>query len=140
MNQDRCRGQTKEGKQCESPFVDKDGYCPAHGPDGTQRMRDRGQKGGDATRRRFSGAGLSADRLGSLETISDAQRWFRLIAQAVGERELSYSEGQSMTSSIREWVKAEDARVASEDLAALKAQIAEVRDGLKGNPKLEVVP
>ncbi len=70
-----------------------------------------------------------------------------------------------MTSSIREWVKAEDARVAndandagaiveaaqrptmrfvavktSEDLAALKAQIAEVRDGLKGNPKLEVVP
>ncbi len=45
MNQDRCRGQTKEGKQCESPFVDKDGYCPAHGPDGTQRDAGQGPKG-----------------------------------------------------------------------------------------------
>ena len=127
MDQDRCRGRTKEGKQCESPFVDKDGYCPAHGPDGTQRMRTRGQKGGDATRRRFSGAGLSADRLGPLDTLRDAKRWLQLIAEAVGERQLSYSEGQSMTGAVREWIKAEDARLRAEDLHELQAQVADLK-------------
>ena len=63
-----CKGLTKAGSGCKSPFVDRDGYCPAHAPDGAARMRHRGQKGGDATRRRFSGAGLSPDRLGPLES------------------------------------------------------------------------
>ena len=123
-----CKGKTKAGKDCQSPIVDRDGYCPAHGPDGTARMRQRGKRGGDATRRRFSGAGLSADCLGTLKSISDAQRWLRLISQAVGQRQLTHSEGQAMTAGVREWLKAEDSRLRAEDLAELQAQVKRLKN------------
>ena len=45
------------------------------------------------------------------------RRWLRLIAQAVGEREISHSEGQSMTSAVGEWVRVGQGRVASEGVA-----------------------
>ena len=40
---------------------------------------------------------------------------------------------------MREWVKADSARVASEDLAELRNQIDEVREGMKSRGGLEVV-
>lgn len=132
MNSQTCRGMTKAGKPCQSPFVDRDGFCPAHGVDGTARMRQRGQKGGDATRRKHSGAGLSAKHLGPLETIQDALRWLWLIAQAVGERELTHSEGAAMTSAVREWVRADGERLKVEDLQELREQVADLkRHGLR---------
>ena len=121
------RGKTRAGKPCKSPVVDRDGFCPSHGPDGTARMRHRGQKGGAATKARYRGNGLPRDRLGPLETIQDAQRWLRMIAEAVGSREITHSEGQSMTTAVREWVRAEGERLKAEDLAALQEQVAELR-------------
>lgn len=123
----RCRGTTKDGKPCRSPFVDRDGLCPAHGVDGTLRMRHRGQKGGTVTRQRYSGAGLPRDRLGALKTVEDAQRWLRLIAEAVGARELSHSEGSGMVQSVKAWLSAEDLRLRGEDLSELRNQISEIR-------------
>ena len=57
MTKETCKGKTKAGKPCRSPIVDADGYCPAHGVDGTARMRQRGAKGGDATRKTFQWCG-----------------------------------------------------------------------------------
>jgi hypothetical protein len=128
MSEDRpCRGRTKAGKPCKSPFVNADGFCPAHGPDGAQRMRARGRRGAQTTKLRYSGAGLPRDRLGTLETIQDAQRWLRLIAEAVGARELSHSEGSAMTTAVRAWISSEDTRLRAEDLQELREQLAEIR-------------
>lgn len=129
----RCKGVTKAGKPCQSPFVDRDGYCPAHGTDGSARMRHRGQKGGTVTGQRWSGAGLPRDRLGPLETVTDAQRWLRLIAEGVGARELTHSEGGSMVQSVRAWMLAEDLRLRGEDLSELRKQVAELRKQGKGS-------
>ncbi len=139
----RCKAKNAKGDLCGAPesMVDPvTGLCPSHVPGAKKRLSEIGHRGGEATKRKFGGRGLPRDALGPLESIHDAQRWLRLIAQAVGERMLTHSEGQSMTAAVREWVKAEDARVASEDLATLKAQISEVREGIKGTRKLEVIP
>ena len=122
----RCKAKNAKGDLCGAPesMVDPvTGLCPSHVPGAKERLSEIGHRGGEATKRKFGGRGLPRDALGPLETIKDAQRWLRLIAQAVGER-----------------IKAEDARVASEDLATLKAQISEVSEGIKGTRKLEVIP
>ena len=126
----KCQALTAKGKPCASPsrLVDPDtGLCGAHDPAKTERLKEAARKGGNATALRFKPSGLSSDRLGPLETIHDAQRWLRLIAGAVGARQLTHSEGQSMTASVREWVKAESERLKVEDLEELRAQVAELK-------------
>lgn len=127
MSRETCKGQTKAGKPCKSPFVDEEGYCPAHAPGGTATMRERGRKGAQTTKARYKGRGLHRDQLGCLESIEDAQRWLRMIAQAVGAREITHNEGAAMTSTVRAWLSAEDSRLRAEDLAELQGQIAELR-------------
>lgn len=131
-----CKGRTKRGEPCKSPFVDADGYCPAHTANGAARMRARGRKGAEKTNARRRREGLPPDRLGSLETPADAQRWLRLIAEAVGALALTHAEGSTMTSAVRAWLAAEDARLRSEDLAELQRQVAELKRGRR----LEAMP
>ena len=126
----KCDHRYEDGTSCRSPeaFVDPDtGLCRQHGPGAAERMAEQGRKGALATKKRFGGISLPSDRLGPLETIHDAQRWLRLIAGAVGARQLTHSEGQSMTVSVREWVKAESERLKVEDLEELRAQVAELQ-------------
>lgn len=127
-----CKGTTTKGDPCGAPasMVDPEtGFCPSHQPGARERLVEQGKKGAEATRRRFSGGGLSAERLGELRTLEDAQRWLQEIARAVGAREITHGEGQAMTAAVREWIKGEDARLRSEELAALQEQVAELRRG-----------
>ena len=125
-----CKAKNAHGAPCGAPesLVDPaTGFCPSHGPGASQRMVEIGRKGAEATKRKYAGGGLPSEHLGSLETIRDAQRWLRMIAEAVGERRLTYSEGQSMTAAVREWIKAEDARLRAEDLQELQAEVADLK-------------
>ena len=134
----RCRGITAKGELCRAPASMVDpmtDFCPSHAPGSAERLRAQGKRGGEATRRRFQSAGLPAERLGSLDCVEDALRWLEEIAKAVGARELSASEGQTMTGAVREWIKGEDVRLRARDLRDLQAQIRE----LKGKANMRVV-
>lgn len=133
-----CSGTTAKGEPCRAPeaLVDPfSKYCPVHTPGAAERLREIGKRGGEASAKRFKAAGLSSIELGELQTIEDAQRWFRLIAQAVGERKLTHSEGASMTRAVEAWSKSEDVRLRSQDLRELQMKVRE----LQGKRALERV-
>lgn len=134
----RCRGQNVDGSDCGAPpkLVDPfSGYCHSHDPDREEERRERSRKGGQTTARRFRSRGLTAEDLGPMETPADAQRILHRIAVGVGSREITHGEGQAMTAAVREWLKATDLRLRSENLRALEDQIRE----LKGKKRMEVV-
>jgi len=126
----RCKGTTSSGDPCAAPagFVDpSSGYCASHDPEMREMLREAGRRGGRATAKRFRGSGLPAEELGDLQTVEDAQRWLRLIAQAVGERRITHSEGSSMTGAVKAWIRSEDTRLRAADLQELQEQIAELK-------------
>lgn len=134
----RCRGITAKGEACRAPAAMVDPttrFCRSHAPGASERLREQGKRGGEATRRRFRGSGLPSEELGDLDTVEDAQRWLRLTAQAVGERRLTHSEGASMVRAVEAWMKCEDVRLRAQDLRDVQAQIEQ----LKGKAKMEVV-
>lgn len=125
----RCQAARADGHPCGAPshLVDPStGLCPSHAPGASERLSEAGRKGAEATARKLRGAGLPAEELGPLETVEDAQRWLRLIAQAVGERRLSHSEGTSMTRAVKAWIDTEDVRLRARDLRDLQDQLAEL--------------
>jgi hypothetical protein len=85
------------------------------------------------------GKGLDPVALRALETVRDAQRWLRAIAEGVVTGKLKPQEGMTGVRALEAWLKAEQDRVAADDLAELRAQLAEVREGLKTNRTMEVV-
>jgi len=90
-------------------------------------LREAGRRGGKTTAKRFKSPGLPAEELGPLDTVEDAQRWLKRIAQAVGERRLTHSEGATMTRAVKAWIQSEDTRLRASDLQELQEQIAELK-------------
>lgn len=99
-------------------------------------MKLRAHQGG---MKAHHGKGLDAEALGSLETVRDAQRWLRMIAEGVVTGKLKPQEGTTGVRALEAWLKAEQDRVAADDLTELREQLAEVRESLKANKKMEVV-
>jgi hypothetical protein len=100
-----CAGTNAAGEPCKSTFVQKDGFCTAHGPDGLNAMRERGRKGARALRT----PGLKTGELGPLASHADAERWLQVIVTAVGESRLTHNSGSAMFRGIDTWLRAQDA-------------------------------
>jgi len=132
MSDQTCSGTTKNGQPCRSTFlVSGSDRCAAHAPNGSEVMAARGRKGAAASRTRMEGAGLPSGTLGDL----NAQRWLKLIAQAVGDRNLTHSEGQAMTAAVREWVKAEGDRLKEGDLEYVKDTVSRIKVAASGGKR-----
>ena len=122
----KCQGVGLDGSPCGAPpsLVDPlSGYCYSHDPNREEERKESSRRGGQSTARRFRPPGLTPEELGPLKTVQDAQKWLRLIAEAVGGRAISHSEGTSMTSAVREWLKAEDTRLRAEELKELQEEV-----------------
>ena len=130
-----CKGTRMDGQPCRSTIL-TDGFCEAHGIGGREKMKLRAHMGG---MKAHHGKGLDRSVLGDLETVRDAQRWLRAIAEGVVTGRLKAQEGTAGVRALEAWLKAEQDRVAEDDLAELKDQLAEVRESLKQDRRMEVV-
>lgn len=132
-----CRGTTADGDPCGSPVVDEDGWCPAHGPDGDERMREIARKGGEATARKHRGGVDPEDVPEAPETIEDAVVWAAWAARAAATGELSTSRANAAAKLLREFRQALERREAAEQLEEIRRQIEEAAGG--GDVDLDVV-
>jgi hypothetical protein len=99
-------------------------------------MRERGAKGGEATRESWARPGVTSDELGPLETVEHAQRWLRVIGEAVATKRLDKGDAQAATRAVEVWLKASDS-LTEEDVTRLAEKIAAVQGG---KPQLRKVP
>lgn len=126
----QCLHVREDGTRCHAPAraVLPSGYCWVHeNPSEFKQAQRRGGATSKAKAARAKKRGLLASELGPLNTIADAQRRLRLIAEAVGEGILPSSAGNTMLSATRAWLAAEDVRLRSEDLAELRQQLGELK-------------
>jgi hypothetical protein len=138
----KCQGTTTSGEPCKAPgtLVDPEtGLCPSHAPGASERLAEAGRRGAEATARRFKAPGLDPSDLGDLESVQDAQRWLRRIGEGVVTGKLRAQEATAGVRAIETWLKAEQDRVASDELAELRAQLVELRESLKNGRRLGVV-
>ncbi len=135
----RCREKNARGEPCGAPesLVDPlSGFCPAHGPGARARLSEHGKVGAEVTKQvRRKGKGLRPGELGSLRTPKDAERWLRIVGQAVAEGRLRSRDGDATTRAVREWLRAWEAGAVADRLEELKGEIAK----LKGEKKLRRV-
>ncbi len=75
-------------------------------------MNVRAQMGGIKA---HNGKGLDHSNIGELETVRDAQRWLRTIAEGVVTGKLRPQEGTTGVRAIEAWLKAEQDRVAADE-------------------------
>lgn len=106
------------------------GYCPAHAPGGREEMRRRGLKGGRRTKEAWKRPGVTAEELGTLESLADAQRWLTVIASAVATGRLDRGDAQAATRAIEVWLKAADS-LTEEQVQALQEKLDAVQAGRK---------
>jgi len=138
----RCKQVKPDGDRCRvdwglNPVT---GLCYNHDPEKEEeRNLARSHGGKMAARHLLQNKGLDTEALGALKTVRDAQRWLKLIAEGVVTNRLKPMEGNTGVKALEAWLKAEHDRVAADDLADLRTQLQEVRDGLKRGRPLEVV-
>ncbi len=84
---------------------------------------------------RRKGKGLRPGELGPLRTPKDAERWLRIVGQAVAEGRLRSRDGDATTRAVREWLRAYDAGTVTDRVEELKAEMAK----LKGDRRLKRV-
>ncbi len=133
----RCRGRNARGEPCGAPesFVNPSGWCPAHRPGGRERLREAGRLGAEVSKQvRRKWKGLRPGELGPLRTPQDAERWLRIIGQAVTEGRLRNRDADAGTRAVREWLRAHEAGVVTDRVEELRRKLSE----LKGD-KLEVL-
>lgn len=107
----RCGGTRDDGSPCGAPsnLVDPDsGFCPAHGPGGSEAMAELGRKGAEATARKLQSDGLSDDELPPLESHEAAERWCDVVGRAVAQGRLGHNEGRTILRAVREWRDSRD--------------------------------
>jgi len=134
-----CKGLNARGEPCaaSSSLVDEGtGFCPAHGPGASERMRERGLRGGIATRNAWKRPGLSDAELGELTSLIDAQRWLRVIGSAVATGRLDRGDAQAATRAVEVWIRASDSLTEGE-IQALHDKLEAVKSGKP--PKLRTV-
>lgn len=134
----QCKGHSKSGHPCRvaPQLVGASGYCRTHDPSLVDARKLQSLRGGATTARRFK-PGITPEDLGPLETPSDAQRWLRTIAQAVGSRHLTHAEGNAMSKAVSEWIKARDLDVREQRLTELERKLKRLQQG--GDKPMKVV-
>lgn len=107
-----CLGTTESGRQCAAPsdLVGPDGFCPSHGPNGSETMAERGRVGGRVTASRLAGKVGRLDLgLPPLDSTAAATEWLRIVGEAVISGVLSEKRAQQAIAAIREWRAANEA-------------------------------
>lgn len=125
-----CSGSNASGEPCGAPpeLVDAEtGYCPAHAPEGSDRMREIASRGGKAAAAQGRDS-LHPDDLGELESFEDAKARLDLISRAVLTGQIGTKVANAAIRSVREWVRAEGERAAAEDLEALREELERVKE------------
>ena len=84
---------------------------------------------------RRNGAVSNAFRVWHERSSWDAERWLRIVGQAVAEGRLRSRDGDATTRAVREWLRAYEAGAVTDRLQELRATVAE----LKGEKKLRRV-
>ena len=127
----RCREKNARGEPCGAPesLVDPlSGFCPAHGPGARARLSEQGKAGAEVTKQvRRKGKGLRPGELGALRTPKDAERWLRIVGQAVAEGQLRSRDGDATTRAVREWLRAHEAGVVTDRVEELREQVSELK-------------
>ncbi len=131
----QCKGADGEGNKadgtpCESPTVDPEtGFCSAHGPGASARMRERGRKGGEAFVRnvRRKGAAKADEVPPAPETMADAARWASWVAFGVTTGKLDPKIGDVAVRAIREFRSAHEKAELEAEVQRLRAKVAELR-------------
>jgi len=139
MPQRKCKGTNEAGEPCESPVVGQDGFCPAHGPKGRERMSERGRKGGAALARKYSAGKLDPDELPPLEDAHAAETWCDVVGRAVVTGRLSHNQGRAALRAVREWRESHKSGAVSEKLEDLMEALASWRETGDPKPVLELV-
>lgn len=138
----RCDGTKADGSSCGAPpnLIDPEtGCCPAHGPDGREKMREIARKGAEATKRRWRDGGLDADELPPLDGPRAAEHWLEVTGRAVATGRLGHREGRTIVSAVKEWLSAHDAGRVSQRLEALMDALAKWRETGDAEPVLRLV-
>lgn len=131
----RCNGTNASGEPCGAPpeLVNRDtGYCPAHSPEGHNRMKEIASRGGKAAAAKASG-GLHPDDLTELESFEDAKRRLDLVSRAVLSGRIESKVAQAAIRAVSEWVSTEGERAANEDLEALADELERLKEELDGS-------
>ena len=131
-----CRATKPNGSACRAPdhLIDPEtGFCHAHGPGASERMRARGKKGSRALRDKLRRPNVQADDW-QLETLEDAQERLRRIAMAVLAGHVSHQQASAAVRALDTWLKAAGERMDAEDVEELR----EIAKQLKGSRKLRV--
>lgn len=131
----QCRDTNAAGEPCGSPFVGEDGYCAAHGPNGSARMSARGAKGAEATARKMAGKGtVKANEVpgGPPETMQDAAKWASWIPWAVTTGKLDAKLGDVAVRAIREFRAAHEKAALESEIKELRAKMEEMEAGSDG--------
>lgn len=137
-----CRETTADGTPCGAPpnVVDPDtGFCPAHGPDGRERMAEMARKGGEAAARRRADRGMGPDDLPPLVDHEAAETWCDVVGRAVADGTLGHNQGRTILRAVKEWRQSRDAGAQSDRLDALMDALAEWRQTGDPEPVLELV-
>lgn len=125
-----CEGMNASGDPCGAPpeLVDPEtGYCPAHAPEGSERMKQIAARGGKAAAAQGRDS-LHPDDLAELETFEDAKRRLDLISRSVLTGQIREKTANAAIRAVREWVRAEGERAAAEDLEALRDELERVKE------------
>lgn len=127
-----CSHTYEDGRPCDAPsnFVDPEtGYCPAHGPNASERMAEQGRKGAETTAKKLRGEGLDPDDLPPLDSPQAAERWLEAVGRAVATGELSHNAGKAVARLVREFLRAREAGTVAEEIEELRDKVAALRRG-----------
>lgn len=134
----RCQGTTDEGRPCGAPSAlvnPETGYCGAHGPGATERMRLAGKKGAEASKASRQPHGMEAGELPPLAGHAEAKLWLERIGRAVATGRLKTRPAQAAIRAVSEWVKAHEGEMAAELFDDLKADVERLKRTLEdGSP------
>jgi hypothetical protein len=99
-------------------------------------MRRRGLRGAIASRR---ASGIEDGALGSLETHEDAQRWLRLIGEAVVTGNLTDKAATAGVKAVEAWVRTEAERATAEVVGDLRKEVERLKTEMKRGRPIEAV-
>lgn len=128
----KCQATRADGEPCGAPekFVDPETeLCPSHQKDAGKRLSEAGRKGAEATNRRYRGKKLSEEELPPLDSPQAAEIWLENVGRAVATGRLSASEGSTVKSTVREWLRAREAGEMQDRIADLEEKLEAARNG-----------
>jgi len=130
---DRCCTHIKDdGARCEVTFgLSPAGLCYHHDPERAEERAEARARGAAATNRQKRAKARTSfdpDRLPRLDSLEAAQQWLETSGRLRAEGLLTHSDMSSYARIVSEWVKAEGARVTSQELRDTRKDLDEIQE------------